>query len=115
MITFLLHIAVQTFRDYFKALAFLSYSFVIIFAAIIKYVVLTFRPAAYHDLKPFFQLSVFLFIPLFLFLIFTKFKREVLVKRASRQPQFSRWACVTAVIFMHIVLILLFSYIIVAQ
>lgn len=115
MITFLLHIAVQTFRDYFKALAFLSYSFVIIFAAIIKYVILIFKPAAYPGLKPFFQLSVFLFVPLLLVLIFTKFKREALIKGLSVQPPLSRWVCVTIVILLHIVLILLFTYIIVAQ
>jgi hypothetical protein len=107
--------AVQTFRDYFKALAFLSYSLVIILVAIIKYTVLTFKGTVYPDLKPFFQLSIFLFIPILLILVFTKFKSDTLTRDASFEYRFPRWVCVTTIVLLHIVLILLFTYIIVAQ
>src|SRR5687768_15392363 len=115
MIKFLLDIAMQTFRDYFKALSFLSYSLVIIFASILKYIILTFSPETYPGLKPFIQLSIFLFIPLMLILVFTKFKRETLIKGVSFQPQLPLWASIMIMILLHIVLVVLFTYIIVVQ
>ena len=115
MIKFFLHIAMQTFRDYFKTLSFLSYSLVIIFAAILKYLVLTFSPETYPRLKTYFQLSIFLFVPLMLILVFTKFKRETLIKGVSFQRQLPLWASIMIMILLHIVLVVLFTYILVVQ
>ena len=112
MMLFLLRVALETFRDYFKALAFLSYFLVIIGAAIIKYVIQTFKPEIYPDVKPFFQLSIFLFIPLTVILGAIRFKRDVLYGD-SLQP-FARWGCIATTVILHILLVTLFIYILIA-
>ncbi len=115
MIPFLLYISSQTFRDYYKALAFLSCCFVIIIAAVLKFIILKFQPEFYPRLKAFFQLSIFLFIPLFLTLIYFRYKHNFLNNIDTYKLQLPRWACITILILLELLLVILFVYILIAE
>ena len=110
MINFLLYIASDTYRDYAKTISFLSTFLVIITTAIIKFIILTLQPEFYPPLKPYFQLSVFLFIPLLVVLVLIKFKKNGLLQGAVIRFKLPRWINITITIALHILLLLLFAY-----
>jgi hypothetical protein len=110
MINFLLYIASDTYRDYAKAICFLSIFLVITTEAIAKFITLKLRPEIYLPLKPYFQLSVFLFIPLFILLVLIKFKKSSLFQGELSHFKLPRWINITITIALHILLLLLLAY-----
>lgn len=110
MTSFLLYIATKSFEDYFKAIAFLSYTYVILAATILKYVMVKAKPELYTELKLYFQLSFFLFIPISLTLIGIGFKKETSLNGSFVGLKWPYWTCLLSVILIHILLAIGFTY-----
>ncbi|KIC92916.1 hypothetical protein OI18_20230 [Flavihumibacter solisilvae] len=61
-----------------------------------------------------FQLSIFLFIPLFVVLSMKKFKLEYLEKSESKANPVPKWVCLISLLIVLLVDFVLFGYLIVA-
>src|SRR5689334_9336895 len=100
IIDFIIYTTNRCFRGYFYTLSFFSLCVVLISMSLIKFIALLVRPSIFlnETVKSFFQLSIFLFIPLFIYFIIRKYKYNELLRDDLRVKNIPLILCVTSVV-----------------
>lgn len=85
---------------------------VLVLAAASKFLIAKVHPEilGLPTVKSCFQLSIFLFVPLFLILIFTKYKYNVFMQNPLRVQHLSAPACWVILVLLTVIALALFIY-----
>lgn len=116
-IDYIIYTVHKCLRGYFYTISFLSLGIVLIIMTFIKYLVLSFYIDDIENnqtLKGFFQLSVFLFIPVFAILVLLKYKNKPLMYdqlKVKSVPAILSWLSFLGYVC---VMIFLFGYLLIA-
>jgi len=115
IIDFIIYTTNRCFRGYLYALSFFSLCVVLASMSLIKFITLLVKPSILLNVavQYFFQLSIFLFIPLFIYFIIKKYKYNELLRDNLRVKKISLIACVTSVAIFILILVILFAYLLV--
>src|SRR4051794_17504044 len=115
-VNFILYVSFKTFKSYSAALCFLSLIIIISLTSLFKYLIIKLKPEWLNDLslKSFFQLSYFGFIPVFVLLIYKKYKKEFLEGDSYSEMNIKPILSLLTTIFISLTLVVLFTFLIVA-
>ncbi len=113
---FLFFVLIRVLRGYFQALSLLSISLVLVIFGTLKYMIVHLIPGVMDNglLRGFFQLSIFLFIPLFVFLYNKKYKLKLPTNNNSNFDAIPQWVHVCSFSIVILIDFVLFGYLIVA-
>ncbi len=115
MITdFIIYTFYRCFNGYYYAISMLSILVVLIVSSLIKFSIQNIKPTLLNEnLRSFFQLSIFLFIPVFAYLVIKKYKYNAFLKDELRVKNIPLIFCIVSVIFLISIDIFLFAYLLI--
>lgn len=113
IIDFIIYTTNRCFKGYFYALSVLSILIVVLFTSITKFVIAQIEPAVLQlkSAKAIFQLSIFLFLPLFIYLTIRKYKYPQLLNNELRIKELPLYLCIFSVVVIMVILFSLFAYV----
>lgn len=113
---FILYVSYRIFGGYYYALSIFSISLVLSVSALAKYLLSVLIPGSLDSdiYRGIFQLSIFLFIPLFAILSKKKYKFKLLSKDDLKVESIPQWVCLISLGIVLLVDFILFGYLIVA-
>jgi hypothetical protein len=90
---------------------------VLFFSSACKFLLLKLEPDAITNIvvKSCFQLSFFLFIPVFAMLVVSKYRYGVLSKNELVLKRMPQWLCITTLVFVFIIDFFLFAYLLIGE
>lgn len=114
-VDFLLYILNKCFGGYFYSISIFSIFIILSIVSLTKAIFLWINPSIFNSelIKMFFQLAIFLFIPLFVFLISKKYKYDQISKNTLRIKGINFGLCVCFVVILLVILAVLFTYILI--
>ena len=111
---FIIYVVGKCFKGYFYALAIFSIFVIVLLSSVTKFILQYYRPEIlfFENVKASFQLSIFLFIPLFLFLLIKKYKYNALMND-NLKVRLPYGLCVFFTCILLLIEMILFSYLLI--
>ncbi|MDB5200832.1 MAG: hypothetical protein JWQ27_241 [Ferruginibacter sp.] len=112
IIDFIVYVISKCFKGYFYTISILSICLVVVLSALIKFILSRLNPSflQQESVKEIFQLSIFLFVPLFFILIFKKYKYNEILKEELKVNNINTTASIIITVLMLILSAVLFTY-----